>query len=245
MNPLWGLVVPNERNPYPSINQVMQNYQKVHSSISNSAWPGIKPKLVIVTKNQPIELITQLAERLATPILGENRVQETMEKLEKCPSKNIEWHFIGHLQRNKVKKIIGKVTLIHSLDSLSLAKEIEKRASHSNIIVNCLLQVDISCDGTKYGLQASFEKIKDFLNEIMDFSNIRILGLMTMAPYIPPEETRKYFHQMRNLYDRLKRDPNNPKHTQMKMLSMGMSNDFQVALQEGSTMVRLGTVLFN
>ncbi|MFX0126122.1 MAG: YggS family pyridoxal phosphate-dependent enzyme, partial [Candidatus Hodarchaeota archaeon] len=205
---------------------------------------GGKPQLVMVTKDQPIDLVVQIINRLERPIIGENRVQEALSKIEACGATKAEWHFIGHLQRNKVKKILGKFSLIHSLDRLPLAKEIEKRASKENMIVRCLLQIDISQDGSKFGFYPSDDAIKDVLFEIRSYSHLKIEGLMTIAPYISPEDTRKYFRRMRVLYESIMKYDPLPTNVEMKVLSMGMSNDYVVALEEGSTMIRLGRTIF-
>lgn len=222
----------------------MRNYQNILPLLSKYSQRDNPVKLVIVTKNQPIDLLTRLSEKLKNPIFGENRVQEAIPKIEAINSPNVEWHFIGHLQKNKVRKILGKFSLIHSLDNIALANEMEKRAARLDISVNCLLQIDISQNGSKFGIYPNTDIIKEFLNEFKSFSHVQIMGLMTIAPYVPPEETRIYFRQMHNLYYNLKKEISLPPNVNLQILSMGMSNDFIVALQEGSTMVRLGTAVF-
>ncbi|MHA2329068.1 MAG: YggS family pyridoxal phosphate-dependent enzyme [Candidatus Hodarchaeales archaeon] len=223
------------------IQQIIDNYIKISNFISCHLLSGEKPKIVIVTKGQPVEIVSQLVERLNHPIIGENRVQEALAKIDICGTTEAEWHFIGHLQSNKVKKILGKFSLIHSLDRLSLAKEIERRASNENLIVNCLLQIDICQDGTKFGIYPDEEIIKSFLHQINAFSHINVRGLMTIAPYIPPEEVRVYFRRMMVLFTNLVKDEVLPTDG---IISMGMSNDYNVALEEGSRMIRLGTAIF-
>lgn len=198
----------------------------------------------MVTKDQPAELVSRIINRLDKPIIGENRVQEALKKIEVCGATKANWHFIGHLQRNKVKKIIGKFSLIHSLDRLSLAEEIEKRASNENITVKCLLQIDICQNGSKFGFSPSEDVIKDVLLEIGSFSHLRIQGLMAIAPYLSPEDTRNYFKRMRILYENILKFDMLPSNIEMKVLSMGMSNDYIIALQEGSTMIRVGRRIF-
>jgi len=222
----------------------MNNYQNILSLLSKHSQGNNPPKIVIVTKNQSVELLSLLINRFERPIFGENRVQEAIPKIEALNSPKTEWHFIGHLQKNKVKKILGKFSLIQSLDNASLAKEIEKRAVRLDITVNCLIQVDISQNGSKFGIYPSADAVKEFLNEIELFPHVHIKGLMTIAPYVPSEETRIYFHQMHELYSNLKKDLFLPSNVDLQILSMGMSNDFIIALQEGSTMVRLGTAVF-
>ena len=226
-----------------SLDRVIKNYQKVVSIVNSSSLKNITPEIIIVTKNQPLKLILELAEQINSPIFGENRVEEALEKIEPSQNQDIKWHFIGHLQRNKVKKIIGKVEMIQSLDRLPLALEIQKRAFNQNLIANCLLQIDISRDGTKFGLAPDEEQIFKFLKEMETLKNLRICGLMTIAPFLEAEQTQSYFHQMRILFDQLNNLPL-PNNVELKTLSMGMSNDYQFALKEGSNMVRLGTAIF-
>lgn len=148
---------------------------------------------------------------------------------------------IGHLQRNKVKYIIDKVNLIHSLDRLSLAKEINKRAKAKDIVKDVLIQVNISEEKSKFGLKK--EEVVPFIEKILEMKNIRVKGLMTMAPHVEnPEEIRYVFRDLRNLGYKI--ENRNYENIEMKYLSMGMSNDYEVAIEEGSNMVRLGTALF-
>ncbi|MFX0051506.1 MAG: YggS family pyridoxal phosphate-dependent enzyme [Candidatus Hodarchaeota archaeon] len=227
------------------IDRAVNNYHKILSLLPKYSYNGKVPRLIVVTKNQPVELVSELITRLKQPIFGENRVNEALSKIDICGITKAEWHYIGHLQRNKVKKILGKFSMIQSLDSLLLAKEIDKRAHKINILVKCLLQIDICQDGSKFGIPPNIDEINEFLTELESFPHIHIKGLMTMAPYIPPEDTRLYFRQMRGLYDVLKKEKSLPPNVEIEILSMGMSNDFMIALEEGSTMIRLGTAIFN
>ena len=224
--------------------QIIKNYQKILSKLKEYSYGGEKPKLVMVTKDQPVDLVQKILSRLEKPIIGENRVQEALSKIDVCGATKAEWHFIGHLQRNKVKKIIEKFALIHSLDRLPLAREIDKRARNSNLLVKCLLQIDISQDGSKFGFFPTEDVIQEVLQEIGTLTHLRIEGLMTIAPYISPEDTREYFRRMRTLYENIKTYNNLPLNFKMKILSMGMSNDYVIALEEGSTMIRLGRRIF-
>jgi pyridoxal phosphate enzyme (YggS family) len=148
---------------------------------------------------------------------------------------------IGHLQTNKVKYIIDKVSLIHSLDSIKLAKELNKYAKKNDILVECLVQVNIADEEVKFGV--SEENISDFLIELQEFDSIKVMGLMNMAPfYSDNEEARKDFKKMKELFELLKKE--NYKNVQMKYLSMGMTNDYVVAVEEGSNMVRIGSAIF-
>lgn len=226
------------------IQNIVQNYQNILSLTLKYNQAGTKPKIVIVTKNQPANLILEVSRKIINPIFGENRIQEALPKIEFCGTSNISWHFIGYLQRNKVKKVLSKFLMIESLDRIKLAKEIEKWASKMEMIVNCLLQVDICQDSSKFGVYPSEEKIKEFLNETSSLSHLKINGLMTIAPYVPSEKTRVYFQRMRNLYENLKTDKSLPSNVEMKILSMGMSNDYSIALEEGSNCIRLGTAIF-
>ncbi|MFX0086242.1 MAG: YggS family pyridoxal phosphate-dependent enzyme [Candidatus Hodarchaeota archaeon] len=226
------------------IQKIVERYRNLLPITSKYNQDGNNPIIVIVTKNQPADLILEVSRRIKNPIFGENRIQEALPKIEFCGISNISWHFIGSLQRNKVKKTLDKFSLIESLDRISLANEIEKWASKMNIVTKCLLQVDICQDGSKFGIHPSEEAIEEFLQRISLLSHIKIQGLMTIAPYVPPEETRAYFRRMRNLFENLKADSSLPTNVEMKILSMGMSNDYLIALQEGSNCIRLGTAIF-
>jgi pyridoxal phosphate enzyme (YggS family) len=171
--------------------------------------------------------------------IGENRWQDVKPKWEALHERGM-WHFIGHLQTNKVKDVIGKFAYIHSLDRMSLAKELNKQAAALGIKVKCLIQVNVSGEDTKYGLAP--DNLFDFAEELQKLEHIHIVGLMTMAPYeMEAEATRPVFRALRELKDQL-----NEKHIfpyEVKQLSMGMSNDFEVAIEEGATWVRLGSIL--
>ena len=234
--------------------QIIENYQKILSLLQQYTHGKERPQLVMVTKDQPAGLVLRVLNRLERLVIGENRLgrpldgenrgREALKKIEVCGAIKADWHFIGHLQRNKVKKVLGKFSLIHSLDRLSLAKEIEKRASTENFVVKCLLQIDICQDGSKFGFFPSEDAIKDVLLEIGSFSHLKIQGLMTIAPYFSPEDTRNFFRRMRILYDNIMKFSALPSNVEMKVLSMGMSNDYDIALQEGSTMIRVGRRIF-
>lgn len=168
---------------------------------------------------------------------GENRVQDFLEKYENIDL-DVNWHFIGTLQVNKVKYIIDKVSLIHSVDSLKLAKEINKQAAKHNKIMDVLLQVNISLEETKHGFTKDviFDVVKQITDEC---PNIKIVGLMTMAPNIDPLKTRVVFNGLKDLQLSLQNE-----YKDIVELSMGMSNDYEIALEEGSTMIRVGSLLF-
>lgn len=195
--------------------------------------------LVAVSKTKPIEML-QEAYEAGSRYFGENKVQELVDKYEVMP-KDIHWQMIGHLQRNKVKYIVDKVDMIHSVDSIRLVEEIDKEAAKKGVIVNILLEVNMAKEDTKFGLMP--EDVMNFVSEIVRFENIRVQGLMTIAPYVDnPEENRKYFANLKKLsVDIAKKRVNN---VNMSVLSMGMTNDFEVAIEEGATMVRVGTAIF-
>ncbi|HHY99514.1 MAG TPA: YggS family pyridoxal phosphate-dependent enzyme [Tissierellia bacterium] len=173
--------------------------------------------------------------------LGENRVQELIKKYEDLKDTDIKWHMIGHLQKNKVKYIIDKTVLIHSVDSLSLAEEIDKRAKNKGLVANVLIELNIGEEESKFGIKE--ENIYDFIKSLENFENIRVLGLMTVAPFCEnPEDVRWVFKKMKDIYDKI--STMNLKNAEMKYLSMGMTNDFEVAIEEGSNMIRIGTAIF-
>ena len=196
--------------------------------------------LCAVTKTHTAEQINE-AIRAGVTDIGENKVQEILDKYDKVLP--VRWHMIGHLQTNKVKYIIDKVCLIHSVDSFRLAEEINRRAAQHGIVMDILVQVNAACDEAKFGVDMDAAEI--LVREILEnCSSIRVRGLMTIAPYAEnPEEIRPDFHQMRQLYDRLARDISHPS-MDFKYLSMGMSNDRVVAVEEGSTVIRVGTAIF-
>ena len=196
-------------------------------------------KLVAVTKTVDVDVINEAIDYGISHI-GESRVQELLEKYEQIGD-IVKWHLIGHLQRNKVKYIIDKVDIIHSLDSFRLAKEINIRAENINRIVECLLQVNVSKEKTKYGV--NLEDVGHILKDITSLNNIRIVGLMTIAPHVDDEEQiRQCFRELKNIFDQIsKMDFLNVK---MKYLSMGMSDDFEIAIQEGANFIRIGTSIF-
>lgn len=195
-------------------------------------------EVIAVTKYVSLET-TGEAIREGLRHLGENRWQDAAPKLQ-AYGEAAEWHFIGHLQTNKVKDVIGKFRYIHSLDRLSLAKELEKKAGQLGLTVPCFIQVNVSGEESKYGLAP--DKLLEFAGELRAFEHLRIVGLMTMAPYeAEPEATRPVFRGLRELRDRLNRE--GVLGYEAPHLSMGMSNDFEVAIEEGATWVRLGSSL--
>ena len=180
------------------------------------------------------------AYNLGVRVFGENKVQELADKYEVLP-KDIHWHMIGHLQRNKVKYIIDKVDLIHSVDSVRLAETIEKEAAKHNLTANILIEVNVAKEESKFGIMP--EELDEFIEKIAGFSHIQVKGLMTIAPFVEdPEENRPIFARLRKLSVDIA--AKNVDNITMSILSMGMTNDYQVAIEEGATMVRVGTGIF-
>ncbi len=222
---------------------ISQRFKKVCERITAAAVrAGRDPsevRLVAVTKKIGISEIKE-AINAGIKVMGENRVQDFLTKYKQIGDR-VEWHLIGHLQRNKVKHVIGRIKLIHSLDSMRLAEEISRRACEAGICVNTLVQVNVSGEKSKYGL--AVPEVKPFLKEAGTLEGIRILGLMTIAPLVErPEETRPVFREMFSLWTDLQKTV--LPRVEMRYLSMGMTNDFEVAIEEGANLVRIGTALF-
>lgn len=194
--------------------------------------------IIGVTKNVDLERIEYL-KSLGIKNFGENKAQELLEKYEDI--QNASWHFIGNLQTNKVKQIIDKVEIIHSVNSLRLLNEINKRAFEHKKIIKILLEINIANDKSKNGL--NLEDIDDFVENTEIFKNIELSGLMCIAPFVEkPQYNRKYFMQMKKLFvDIYSKNKDN---INMKYLSMGMTNDYEIAVEEGSNIVRIGTGIF-
>ncbi len=196
-------------------------------------------KLIAVSKNFSAETIRE-AFVAGQYLFGENRVQELCTKMPLLPAE-IEWHLIGTLQRNKVKNVVGKTALIHSVDSFSLAEEISKQAIKKDLLVNILLQVNIAGESAKHGFAPG--KLMEEIKEICKLSRIKIKGLMTIAPLVDhPEKVRLIFRQLKILAESIE-NLQLPR-VEMQELSMGMSDDFQVAVEEGATLVRIGSRIF-
>jgi len=210
--------------------------------ISAAARAGRDPSTILllgVTKGIDIERIREgIGAGIKT--LGESRVQEALPKI-KALHKDITWHFIGHLQRNKVKYIVGLFDLIHSLDSKGLAEEIDKRSGKANLIQKVLIEVNTGGEESKYGI--SPEDTIPFIKEVKDLRHIEICGLMTIPPFSEdPEESRPYFRMLREIFEEVR--ATFPELESFSHLSMGMSNDFEIAIEEGATIVRIGTAIF-
>lgn len=172
--------------------------------------------------------------------IGENKAQDIMHKWEQLSEPKGTWHFVGHLQSNKVKYMIDKCTYIHSLDRLSLAKQINKLAQAQHKIIPCFVQVNISGESSKHGL--SPVELPSFIEALGSFDYIQVIGLMTMAPHeLEAEQTRPVFHELKVWQEKLQQE--NWSHAPLSELSMGMSNDFEIAVEEGATFLRLGSAL--
>ena len=195
--------------------------------------------LIAVSKTKPVETL-QEAYDLGGRIFGENKVQELTAKYEALP-KDIHWHMIGHLQTNKVKYIIDKAELIHSVDSLKLAETIEKEAAKHDLIADILVEVNVAEEESKFGMK--MEEVIPFVEKVSAFPHVRVRGLMTIAPFVEdPEENRSIFADLHKLYIDIKKK--NHDNDTVSVLSMGMTNDYEVAIEEGATMVRVGTGIF-
>ena len=222
---------------------IKDNIIQVENNIKNACKrAGRKPEdvtLIAVSKPKPVSMLTQAYES-GCRHFGENKVQELVEKYEAMP-KDIKWHMIGHLQRNKVKYIVDKVYLIHSVDSVRLAEEISKEALKKQLKVSVLVEVNVAEEESKFGI--STKEAADLITEISKFPGISIKGLMTIAPYVEnAEENRQYFMRLRQLsVDIMNKNIDN---VSMDILSMGMTGDYQTAVEEGASYVRVGTGIF-
>lgn len=196
-------------------------------------------KLIAVSKTKPVSALEE-AYTCGCRDFGENKVQELVDKYEVMP-KDIRWHMIGHLQRNKVKYIVDKVYLIHSVDSLRLAQEIEKEAAKKDVCVNILVEVNVAGEESKFGTTS--EETLFLVEKIAKLPHIRVKGLMTIAPYVEDaEENRRYFAKLKQIYvDIIHKNIDN---VFMEELSMGMTGDYEVAITEGATYIRVGTGIF-
>lgn len=222
---------------------IFDNVRKIKQKIREVCLKtGRNPEdvtIVAVTKTVPVERIIEVVKAGIYDI-GENKVQELLEKRKSID--NVRWHFVGHLQTNKVKYIVDFVHLIHSVDSFKLALEIDKRAKRINRVVDVLIEVNTSGELTKYGVEP--EEALNLVRQISENCEyVRVKGLMTVAAYLPnPEDVRPMFRTLRELRDEISKF--NLRNVEMRHLSMGMSNDYEVAVEEGATIVRIGTAIF-
>lgn len=224
--------------PLSLIERIDQVEQQVSEACRRSGRNRNEVNVIAVTKYVSVDKTAAVLDQGIRHI-GENRWQTAEEKWRALGERGI-WHFIGHLQSNKVKDVIGRFQYIHSLDRLSLAKELEKKAAALNVQVSAFMQLNISGESTKHGLQP--EQAVPFLQEINRLKHVNVIGLMTMAPFeSSAEDTRPVFRGLRQLRDELNNQALTPE--PVTELSMGMSNDFEVAIEEGATWVRLGSIL--
>lgn len=222
---------------------VKDNLETINKKIKEAALKVSRDpqeiKLVAVTKTATLEQIKEAINE-GVKIIGENKVQEAKGKYQVLTTK-VKWHLIGHLQTNKVKYAVEIFDLIHSVDSIKLAKEIDKRSVQFKKTIDVLIEVNISGEETKYGYNP--EKVEAFLKEISEFSGIRVRGLMTIAPISKnKEEVRPYFRRLRELSEKIR--DKKIKNIKMDYLSMGMTDDFEKAIEEGANMVRIGRGIF-
>lgn len=222
---------------------IAQNIRQVESRIdaacSRSGRDRQDVTLIAVSKTKPVSMLME-AYDYGCRHFGENKVQELVDKYEQMP-KDIKWHMIGHLQRNKVKYVVDKAYLIHGVDSLRLAEEISKEAIKKNIIAHILVEVNVAGEETKFG--TSGEEALALVRKISDLPSIQVEGLMTIAPYVEnPEKNREYFKSLYQLSVDISRK--NIDNVNMDVLSMGMTGDYEVAVEEGATYVRVGTGIF-
>lgn len=220
------------------------NYERVRENINKACErAGRAPEevtLIAVSKTKPLSDIEELLADTDAVDFGENKVQELVDKYENI-SRPVNWHMIGHLQTNKVKYIVDKACLIHSVDSLNLARTIEKEAAKHDVVADILIEVNVAQEETKFGL--SCEEVEPLLREINTMPHIRVRGLMTIAPFVEnPEENRVYFRKLKDLS--LDIQSKSIDNIDMSVLSMGMTNDYEVAVEEGATVVRVGTGIF-
>jgi pyridoxal phosphate enzyme (YggS family) len=220
---------------------IAENYERIQDGIADAcAASGRRTEditLIAVTKFVPIERIAPALE-LGVRHVGENRAQELVQKLDFFKSRLCDIHFIGQLQTNKVKYIIGQVGLVQSVDRIQLVQELERQAAHLDVVQDILVQVNIGHEVQKGGIDEG--NLVSFLESMQDMPHIRVKGLMCVPPALDEEEAKPYFARMRTLFEQCKSIPG----VAMQHLSMGMSGDYKVAIREGATMVRVGSALF-
>ena len=220
-----------------------ENLEKVEANICAACEKAGRNRsevtLISVSKTKPIEMLKE-AYDLGVRVFGENKVQELETKIPAFDH-DVHWHMIGHLQRNKVKYIVGKVDLIHSVDSLRLAEEIQKESEKKGVTTDILIEVNVAEEESKFGV--SVEDTLELVSEVAKLPNVRIRGLMTIAPYVvDSEENRWIFRKIKDLSVDIK--DKNIDNVDMDILSMGMTGDYTVAIEEGATHVRVGTGIF-
>ena len=221
------------------MNNLASVEERVAAACKRAGRDRSEVTLIAVSKTKPVEDLQVIYDQ-GVREFGENKVQELTGKIPELPQ-DINWHLIGHLQRNKVKYIVDKVKLIHSVDSYRLAEEINIQAKKHNITVPVLIEVNAANEATKFGVK--LEEAKQLCEEISHLENVRIKGLMTIAPnVVVPEDNRAIFHKIKALSVDIAEE--NIDNVDMRIISMGMTNDFEVAIEEGATHVRVGTAIF-
>jgi pyridoxal phosphate enzyme (YggS family) len=223
------------------MNSIAENLERVREQIAQAAARAGRVaeeiELVAITKTHPAEKVREAIEAGQT-LFGESRVQEARAKIPELPS-NLRWHFVGHLQKNKIRHALPLFEIIHSVDSLGLAQDINRIAGEQGMHPRVLLEVNVAGEGSKFGF--SPDKLRDQMEELLALPRLSILGLMTIPPLAEnAEASRKYFVHLRELRDRLQTEF----HVDLAQLSMGMTEDFAVAVEEGATRVRVGTAIF-
>ena len=223
------------------MNSIAENLERVREQIAQAAARAGRVaeeiELVAITKTHPAEKVREAIEGGQT-LFGESRVQEARAKIPELPS-NLRWHFVGHLQKNKIRHALPLFEMIHSVDSLNVAQDINRIAGEQGMHPRVLLEVNVAGEGSKFGF--SPDKLRDQMEELLALPRLSILGLMTIPPLVEEAEaSRKYFVQLRELRDRLQ----TKFHVDLAQLSMGMTEDFAVAVEEGATRVRVGTAIF-
>ena len=222
---------------------IKENLEEVEARITRACERSGRERsevtLISVSKTKPVEML-QEAYDAGSRDFGENKPQEIREKYPQLPT-DIRWHMIGHLQRNKIKYIIDKVYMIHSVDSIRLAEAIDEEARKHGIVMPVLIEVNVAEEESKFGVH--LDEVESLIRQISELSNIQVQGLMTIAPFTEnAEDNRIYFRKLRNLYVDIK--DKNIDNVNMCNLSMGMTGDYEVAVEEGATMVRVGTGIF-
>lgn len=222
---------------------IKENYRQVEQKICEACMRSGRERsevtLIAVSKTKPVEMIKE-AMQAGARVFGENKVQELCGKYEVLP-KDLHWHMIGHLQRNKVKYVVGKAELIHSVDSARLAQEISKECVKQGVEADILIEVNVAEEESKFG--TCMEETEKLVREAAVLPGIHVRGLMTIAPYVDdPEKNRPIFRDLKKLAVDISRK--NIDNVHMDVLSMGMTGDYQVAVEEGATMVRVGTGIF-
>ena len=223
------------------MSSIADNLERVHDQIAQAAGKSNRNagdvELVAISKTHDAAKVREAVEAGQT-LFGESRVQEARVKIPGLPS-NLRWHFVGHLQKNKIRHALPLFELIHSIDSLALAQDINRIAEQDGLHPRVLLEVNVAGEGSKFGFTP--EKLREDLENLLALPRLSILGLMTIPPIVDEAEaSRKYFVQLRELRDRLQTDF----HVDLAQLSMGMTQDFAVAVEEGATLVRVGTAIF-